>query len=336
MKPRDTSNCEDGEDVVEEDFGRSSLYGDQDALLSESDADGAKDYSKRVEDGLNGRHVREQISNVSFASLLQAQDALSRKRKRESDTTGEQESKLEAVRARLDDIRSRDREKQTNTIGEKRQRVAGETSIKRTLSHNHDEHYESEQDESDSAPSEEDLPSKSRTSKHAPAAQSSKHQVTRKRTVVDVPKRVTRDPRFDALQQLSAHTGNSEKAYSFLRDYQSAEISELKAAIKQTRNEEDKETLKRKVVSMENQLRARQAKDREQEIQRRHRKEEREKVEQGKKPFYLKRKDVKERMLVEKFEGMKSKDREKLMERRRKKESQREKKRMPEARRGAG
>jgi ribosomal RNA-processing protein 36 len=157
--------------------------------------------------------------------------------------------------------------------------------------------------------------------------------VTRKRTVIDVPKRHFRDPRFDALHQQSAPTGNSAKAYSFLRDYQKDEIAELKTAIKQARNEDDKETLKRKMVSMQNRIKAQEAKEREQEILRQHRREEKEKVEQGKKPFYLKSKDVKERAIVEKFKGMKSKDREKLMEKRRRKESQKEKRRMPDARR---
>jgi ribosomal RNA-processing protein 36 len=151
--------------------------------------------------------------------------------------------------------------------------------------------------------------------------------------VVDVPKRTGRDPRFDAIHHSAVPNGNSQKAYAFLRDYQKAEIAELKSAIKQAKTEDDKEKLKRKLVSMENRIKSEDGKEREQQVLRQHRKEENERIQQGKKPFFLKNKELKERALVEKFKGMKGKDREKLVERRRRKESQREKKKMPEARR---
>ena len=285
------------------------------------------------------RNVEAEIGNVSFGAL---KDALSRKRKRGSDTTAEQEEKLEAIRARLNEIKSAGNKKGTEAKRERSKSKAVASALAKdsvTINSSMEQNAGQEDDhgfDSDSAPSEEDVPSKSRTSKHAPASQSSKHQVTRKRTVVDAPKRRSRDPRFDATHQHSAHPGNSEKAYSFLRDYQKDEIAELRSAIKAARNEDDKEMLKRKVHSMENRIKSQEAKEREQEVVKRHRKEEKEKVEQGKRPFHLKRKDVKEQALVEKFKGMKSKDREKLMEKRRRKEGQKEKKRMPEVRRVAG
>ena len=295
----------------------------------------------------DGEDAQEGIENVSFRALLHADTALSRKRKRGSDVTAEQDEKLQTIRARLAELKSdAQRRKLDQPRGERRPEAARDPADAKPRIPTGAASYvnssaapvsqDEEGDESDSAPSEEDIPSKARTSKHAPTAQSSKHQVTRKRNVVDVPKRVTRDPRFDALHQNSAHPGSSDKAYGFIRDYQKNEIAELKSALKQTRNEDDKETLKRKIVSMENRIKTKEGKDREQEVLRRHRKEEKEKVEQGKKPFFLKRKDLKEQALVEKFKGMKGKEREKLMEKRRLKESQREKKRMPDARRMAG
>lgn len=274
---------------------------------------------------LEGENFEQQISNVSFAALKQAQDALSRKRKRGSDNTPVEDDKLEVLRERLRRI--------------KEQKAATGVSIKSASTLNKaeadesgDERENASHSDSGSGPSEEDAPF-SRTSKHAPTAQSSKYQVSRKRQVVHVPKRVVRDPRFDAMHQRSAHPGNSEKAYGFIRDYQKSEISELKEAAKKTKNEDDKEKLKRTVGRMENRLRAKEAKERQQDILRRHRKEERDRVQQGKTPYYLKQKDIKEKALVEKFSKMKSKDREKLVERRRKKEGQKEKRRMPDARR---
>jgi ribosomal RNA-processing protein 36 len=308
--------------------------GDNDSQNGSSSSGDGVGYDEENETGEGDEEVEQRIHNVSFGALKQAQDALSRKRKRGSDSTADQEEKLEALRARLDQIRSKSKKSANakssiRNVDERQKDRRGSSTMQ---PHPKAADTDSEPD-SDSAPSEEDIPTKSRTSKHAPASQSSRHQVTRKRTVVDVPKRTYRDPRFDALQERSAHPGNSGKAYSFLRDYQKDEIAELKAAIKLTRNEDDKETLKRKVISMQNKIKSEEAKEREQEVLRQHRREEREKVEQGTKPFYLKQKDVKERAMVEKFKGMKSKDREKLMEKRRRKEDQKEKRRMPEARR---
>ncbi|KAH0409113.1 hypothetical protein KCU90_g21220, partial [Aureobasidium melanogenum] len=91
--------------------------------------------------------------------------------------------------------------------------------------------------------------------------------------------------------------------------------------------------LKRKLLSMESKKKARENKEREQEVIREHRKKEKEAIAQGKNPFYLKKSEQKKQALVNKFDSMKSKDRERLIERRRKKISQKEKKNMPAPRR---
>ncbi|KAF2772252.1 DUF947-domain-containing protein [Teratosphaeria nubilosa] len=274
-----------------------------------------------------------QLSTVSFGALKQAQDALSRKRKRGSDTHEDQEEKLEALRKRLRVIKERKPEKKQRKTGANDEPLAPRRETVRVTED--DEEVEQYSD-SDSAPSEEGAAT-SRTSKHTPAAQSTRHQVSRKRQVIDVPKRVVRDPRFDALQHSSTLTNNADKVYAFLTDYQKSEIAELKAALKKTKSDDEKELLKRKINSMENRLKAKDAKEREQKVLREHRKAERAKVEEGKTPFYLKKKDLKERALTEKFKSMKGKEREKLIERRKRKEGQKEKRKMPMGRRmGAG
>lgn len=327
VRPRLAAYDED--DHVAEDHRSDEESEDGESIGSEVEQQNGMSEDEPDQDDEDGGDFEQQISNVSFGALKQAQDAISRKRKRGSDANEDQEEKLEAVRARLREIKAA-KSAPTGKISK-----SSQSTIKQSKETEHEER-EDETDDSDEAPSEEDAPTKSRTSKHAPAAQSSRYQVSRKRVVVDVPKRVVRDPRFDALHQHSAHPGDSEKAYSFLRDYQKSEINELKAAIKKTKNEDEKETLRRKMGSMENRLKAKEAKEREQDIIRRHRKEEREKIESGKNPYYLKKKDIKEKALVEKFKGMKSKEREKVIEKRRKKEGQKEKKRMPNMRRVAG
>jgi ribosomal RNA-processing protein 36 len=322
---------DDGEEYLDLD-SKNASGGDDGSISSGGDYG---DEIESDEDDFNEaeEEVEQRVLNVSFGALKQAQDSLARKRKRGSDTTAEQEGKLDALRERLNEIRSKSkRPKDERNLKRSDQARApvqdGSHSGKaRAVAADENDYVDS-----DSAPSEEEN-SRSRTSKHAPASQSSRRPVTRKREVVDVPKRKFRDPRFHTLQHQSAQEGNSAKAYSFLRDYEKDEIAELKTAIKQSRNEYDKETLKRKMISMQNRIKSQEAKEREQDILRQHRRGEKEKVEQGKKPFYLKRKDLKERAMVEKFKGMKSKDREKLIEKRRRKEDQKEKRRMPGTRR---
>lgn len=311
---------EDDFDISDED-GSGEDAQSADGFDDGSEDDEGPDAEDAGEDGADG-----QLENISFGALKQAQDALSRKRKRNDETNPDQEEKLEALRERLREIKKR---KASESESQPKKKKDTKKNAKRN-----DEDFDVDEEsgsDSDSAPSEVGA-----TSKHAPMAQSSKHQVTRKRQVIDVPKLKVRDPRFDAMQQRHAHTGNVEKAYGFLQDYQANEIAELKAAMKATKNEDDKEKLKRKIGSMENRIKAKAAKEREQEVLRKHRKEERQKVEQGKNPYYMKKSELKEKALVEKYKNMKGKDREKAMDKKRKKESQKEIKRMPEARRMVG
>lgn len=116
--------------------------------------------------------------------------------------------------------------------------------------------------------------------------------------------------------------------------YRDSEMSELKSAIRKTKDPEAKEKLQRALLSMESRKKSQQAKDQQQEVLRKHRKEEKAKVEQGKRPFYLKKADQKQLALVERFEGMKGKQVDKVIERRRKKQAGKERKTMPDTRRG--
>jgi ribosomal RNA-processing protein 36 len=111
-------------------------------------------------------------------------------------------------------------------------------------------------------------------------------------------------------------------------------MAELRQAIKKTKNEDDKEKLKRKLLSMESQKKAREAKLKQQEIVHEHKKRERELIKEGKQPFYLKKSEQKKLALIDRFQNMKGKQREKAIERRRKKVASKERKNMPAERRG--
>jgi ribosomal RNA-processing protein 36 len=172
----------------------------------------------------------------------------------------------------------------------------------------------------------------SRPSKHAPAEISSKKAVSRRREVVPVIKREYRDPRFEPLSG-ALDEKKIQNAYSFLDDYREDEMKELKSAIKKTKDDSEKEKLKRALLSMESRKKAQERKRKEAEILDRHRKEEKELVKQGKKPFYLKKTEQRKRLLVDRFSGLKGKQLDRVLERRRKKVEGKEKKKMPWSRR---
>ena len=156
--------------------------------------------------------------------------------------------------------------------------------------------------------------------------------MSRKRSIVPIHKVDVRDPRFEPV----AGRVNEEKVkqnYAFLSEYRDAEIAELKAGIRKTKDPHARETMERALKSMESRKRTDSLNKQRQEILRRHRKEEKEKVQQGKKPFYLKTVDIKKKALEERFQGMKAKERVKAIERRMKKVSAKERKSMPLVRR---
>lgn len=171
-----------------------------------------------------------------------------------------------------------------------------------------------------------------RSSKHAPTEMSSKKAVSRKREVVSVIKRDIRDPRFEPTSG-PIYEERAKKNYGFLDEYRDSEMSELRFAIRQTKDLITKDKLKRALLRMESKQKTQRKKTHEQEVLRAHRTKEKEQIAQGKKPFYLKRAEQKKLALVHRYQSMKGKQVDKVIERRRKKKASREKKDMPEERR---
>lgn len=171
-----------------------------------------------------------------------------------------------------------------------------------------------------------------RSSKHAPVEMSSKKAVSRKREVVPTLRRDVRDPRFEPLGGPS-NQETANKNYSFLNDYRDSEIVRLKSLIRQTTDASSKDQLKCSLLRMESRKKAQQLKDQHSEIQRAHRAKEKEMVKQGKKPFYLKKGEQKKMALLKRFEAIKGKRLDKVIERRRKKNTQKERRDMPTGRR---
>ena len=124
-----------------------------------------------------------------------------------------------------------------------------------------------------------------------------------------------------------------QQKYSFLDDYRASEIADLKKVIKETRDAEDKEALQRELRAMEDRERARARTEEQKKVLREHRRKEKEQVKEGKTPFFLKKGDLKKKVLEKRFEAMGERKAEKLMERRRKKKAGKERRSMPSARR---
>ena len=180
----------------------------------------------------------------------------------------------------------------------------------------------------------------SRTSKHAPTIQSSRHAVPRKREIFEPsPALKSRDPRFDATISASSTdrtaTDKANKNYSFLSSYQAAEILDLRSQIKKAQDPDAVAELKRQVMSIESKVRSAEARQREIDILRKHKQNERELIKSGQKakPYFLKQSELKKEALMERFDSMGKKAREKAMDRKRKRTKGKESKGMPRARR---
>jgi ribosomal RNA-processing protein 36 len=314
---------------VSEDENDYEQYSEDDSSASiiETGADDGVDILDSSDDDAE-EDVKDKLSSISFGTLSRAQESISKKRKRPAGGDDEKEDKLEALRARLRELRE---SKGVDTAPKKSKKGAADKSTT-TSAAKKSRTKKDDDSASDNSDSDEDGPPHARSSKHAPMAQASNRQVTRKRQVIEVPKQHIRDPRFGPLSGPVDETALAKK-YSFINDYQDSEMAELKTAIKKSKSEDEKATLKRALLSMESKKKARENKDREQEVVREHRKKEKAAIAEGKNPFYLKKSDQKQAALVNKFDSMKSKDRERLIERRRKKVSQKEMKNMPAARR---
>ena len=297
----------------------------------------ASDYDDFPTEEEDDNDIQKNLRNVSFGALAEAQDSLTRQSLRaHRNTAHDRRAKRADISARTDAEKVnllRDRLAELKKLKSEHAKASPEApapSLKRTFDQSKDH---------------------SRSSKHAPAEQSSRRAVPRYRPVIDIAQDPyhSRDPRFSytSTGQQPQNDERAKKRYAFLGEYRDSELSNLKdtlAGLKQRKNkrkskmltegeEEEVQELRRNINSIENKKKSEASVERQKEIVRSHKKEEKEKIKQGKKPYFLKNSELKERAEKERFEGMKAKEKEKIMDRRRKKQSQREKRAMPNQRR---
>ncbi|KAH0663111.1 hypothetical protein KY284_028042 [Solanum tuberosum] len=146
----------------------------------------------------------------------------------------------------------------------------------------------------------------SRANKNRPMEMSSKKPVSRFREIIQVPKRATRDPRFESLNGQVDEEG-FKKRYNFLyEDNLPAEKEDLKKQMRKSNDPEERNELKSRVSWIDKQLKSAGVKHTEREILAEHMKKEREAAKQGKQPYYLKKSEIQKLKLIEKYKSLKA------------------------------
>ncbi|CAK9838068.1 rRNA processing protein Rrp36 [Schizosaccharomyces pombe] len=168
--------------------------------------------------------------------------------------------------------------------------------------------------------------------KHAPQELSSKKPVSRFREVISEPKKFTRDPRFDSLSG-NLSKDKVKKNYGFLNEYRVSEIQQLRDELKICKDQERAESIRQTLKSLLSKMERHLEEERAERVMHEFRAQEKERVKEGKKPFYLKRNEQKKLIQMDKYKSMEgTKALDKYIEKKRRRRAQKEKKHLPRAR----
>ncbi|XP_011072158.1 ribosomal RNA processing protein 36 homolog [Sesamum indicum] len=170
----------------------------------------------------------------------------------------------------------------------------------------------------------------SRANKNRPMEMSSKKPVSRFREVIQVPKKVVRDPRFESLCG-NLDVDGFKKRYNFLyENILPAEKEELKKQMKKAKDPEAIKELKYRMARVDKELKSAVTKRTEKDILAEHKKKEREAAKKGKQPYYLKKSELRKQKLVEKYKELKDSGKlEAFIERKRRKNAAKDHRYMP-------
>ncbi|XP_072356477.1 ribosomal RNA processing protein 36 homolog [Scyliorhinus torazame] len=143
-----------------------------------------------------------------------------------------------------------------------------------------------------------------RPHKNRPIEMSTKQPVPYLRKVVPVQKRMVRDPRFDDLSG-EFKPDIYEKTYSFLGDVRNKEKQVIKKKLGKVKNAKQKEKLECLLQRMTQQDEAENRKRLQRERMMKFKQSQRARVEQGSKPYFLKKSDQRKLELKEKYLSLK-------------------------------
>ncbi|KAK6908487.1 hypothetical protein I203_102489 [Kwoniella mangroviensis CBS 8507] len=270
---------------------------------SQNESDGDED----DEEDMQLKRLQNDLTSLPLSTLAKAQKSLSpsaKQRSSSSSSTSSKEDKLLAIKARLAQLQKG-----------KGKAVAVDPYSGSSTRQEDDGASDGDSDsDSDSGP---EQGSTKRGHKHAPTAMSTKKQVSRNRQVVDVHKPQRRDPRFSSVSagNLDAHLHSA--SYSFLPSILKEELSSLKTALAQAQKiertcpwaEKAARTAEREKIELDlGRVRTRlvksQNEERERNVLARMKKEEREKREQGKGAWFMKKSEKRDLLLKSKFESL--------------------------------
>ncbi|XP_022719956.1 ribosomal RNA processing protein 36 homolog [Durio zibethinus] len=169
-----------------------------------------------------------------------------------------------------------------------------------------------------------------RANKNRPMELSSKKPVRSFRQVIQAPKKVARDPRFESLCGTLDVEG-FRKRYNFLFEKNlPTEREELQKQLKKAKDPKVISELRNHISWIDKQLKFESAKNTDAEILAEHKKKEREAAKQGKRPFYLKKSEIRKQRLIEKYKKLKSSGKlESFIEKRRRKNAAKDHRFMP-------
>uniref|UniRef100_A0A8C7ZLX1 rRNA biogenesis protein RRP36 n=1 Tax=Oryzias sinensis TaxID=183150 RepID=A0A8C7ZLX1_9TELE len=147
---------------------------------------------------------------------------------------------------------------------------------------------------------------KKRLNKNRPMEISAKKPAPFLRQVVPIKKPVVRDPRFDDLSG-EYKPEIYEQTYKFINDikHREKEVRPPSKKLKKTKKNNQKEKLQFLLKRLENQERARQNREKQRERELQFKREQRERADQGARPFFLKKSDKKKLELAEKYQDLK-------------------------------
>ncbi|XP_018606361.2 ribosomal RNA processing protein 36 homolog [Scleropages formosus] len=170
---------------------------------------------------------------------------------------------------------------------------------------------------------------KKRLNKNRPMEISSKKPAPFLRQVVPVKKKLLRDPRFDNLSG-EFKPEIFEKTYSFLNDVKQKEKMEVQKMLKKVKEPNKKEQLQLLLRRMVNQESAQESKARRREKELEFKKKQRQLVEQGHRPFFLKKSDKRKLELAEKYSDLKKSGKlENFLKKKRKRNAVKDRKKLP-------
>ncbi|XP_072031681.1 ribosomal RNA processing protein 36 homolog [Amphiura filiformis] len=251
---------------------------------------------------------QDDLSNSSSSS---AEDDSSSEQHSEEDS--ETKEKMDSIRKELSEVPFEELQELQDRVGSKvyNEALFGSKSTKQ------------------SAPQGMQKRSFKRANKNRPQEISSKKPVSRFRDVFQTKKKINRDPRFDDLSG-EFHEESFSSNYSFIKNIRQRERQQIEKEMKKTKDLHRKEQLKSLIQRMDQQETAKDRKDKSKIAEREHKKQERELVKQGKKPFFLKKSEQKKMELAEKYKQLKKSGKvEKYLMQKRKKNATKDRRHLP-------